>query len=236
MNKQEIKRHFRSGDVPTEAQFAEWIERCVVWIDDVSELPDACAPLSGTCYLVAGKAVVRCEQADGGWKWMPYGSIGGGTGSYLELTNKPRINGVTLSGQKHLRELGIMPDFDGLRGLVVLDDNVRLVIGIKSGNGTVEPFSTTLGALKAYLAASPVSGGSLTRIGFSGVQDGSNTEFGTEGKFVEGTSALYLNGQRMYPGEDYTELDGKGFKMAEPPVANDRMMFEAVPADDYNQL
>lgn len=98
MNKQEIKRHFRSGDVPTEAQFAEWIERCVIWIDDAAELPDACVALAGTCYLVAGKAVARCENSVEGWRWVLKGNGGGGTTSYPELTDKPRINRTVLSG------------------------------------------------------------------------------------------------------------------------------------------
>lgn len=34
-------------------------------------------------------------------------SSGGGTGDYLELSNKPKINGVSLQGDKSLDELGI---------------------------------------------------------------------------------------------------------------------------------
>lgn len=34
------------------------------------------------------------------------GGGGGGTGSYSDLTNKPKINNVTLSGNKSLSDLG----------------------------------------------------------------------------------------------------------------------------------
>ena len=34
---------------------------------------------------------------------------GGGTGNYNDLSNKPQINNVTLSGNKSLDDLGIIP-------------------------------------------------------------------------------------------------------------------------------
>ena len=37
---------------------------------------------------------------------------GGGTSDYTDLTNKPQINGVTLSGNKSLSDLGIQPKID----------------------------------------------------------------------------------------------------------------------------
>lgn len=230
MNKQEIKRHFRSGDVPTEAQFAEWIERCVIWIDDADELPDACAALAGTCYLVAGKVVVRCENSAEGWKWVLKCSGGGGTTSYPELTDKPRINRAVLSGSMTPADLGLMPDFSELRSGPVLDDATLIVVG-NGGRG----YRTTLGRLREYLAVSPAKGGCRLPIRFGGGQDGQNTDFETEHAFVPGTSALYLNGQRLYPEEDYTETGRSSFRMAKPPDMNDRIMFEAVMAENAQQ-
>jgi len=229
MNKQDIKGHFRSGDVPTEAQFAEWIERCVIWIDDISELPDACAALSGTCYLVCGSAMARCERSEGGWEWVMKGS-GGGTTSYPELTNKPRINGTTLSGNKSLSDIGAMPDFSELRTHTVLNDETLMVVG--QGN---DSFRTTLGVLKSYLAITPAVGGCRLPIGFRGEQDGANLDFETVHPFVPGTSALYLNGQRLHHGYDYTEVGSASFRMEKPPEANDRILFEAVAAENAQQ-
>ena len=40
----------------------------------------------------------------------PSGGGGGGTSDYSDLTNKPQIEGVTLSGNKSLADLGIEPD------------------------------------------------------------------------------------------------------------------------------
>lgn len=42
----------------------------------------------------------------------PPGSGGGGTGDYLELTNKPQINGVTLSGNKTAQQLGLQTSLE----------------------------------------------------------------------------------------------------------------------------
>lgn len=40
------------------------------------------------------------------------GGSGGGTTNYNQLTNKPRINGIELSGNKTLDDLGIQPKGD----------------------------------------------------------------------------------------------------------------------------
>lgn len=41
---------------------------------------------------------------------VPYtgGGSGSGTSNYLELSNKPQINGVTLVGNKSLADLGVV--------------------------------------------------------------------------------------------------------------------------------
>lgn len=42
--------------------------------------------------------------------WVEQPASGGGTSDYTDLTNKPSINGVTLSGNKTTDDLGILPD------------------------------------------------------------------------------------------------------------------------------
>ena len=59
-------------------------------------------------------AVVTPGSWTGSTNWQVYklsegGSGGGGTSNYNQLTNKPQINGTTLSGNKSLSDLGIMP-------------------------------------------------------------------------------------------------------------------------------
>lgn len=46
----------------------------------------------------------------------------GGTGSYNDMTDKPSINGVTLSGNKSLADLGIQGD----AGLSVVDGKINI--------------------------------------------------------------------------------------------------------------
>ena len=50
-----------------------------------------------------------------------YGSSGGsGTNNYNSLTNKPSINGVTLTGNKTLAQLGIIPATNTKLGEVIV--------------------------------------------------------------------------------------------------------------------
>ncbi|WP_289146961.1 hypothetical protein [uncultured Megamonas sp.] len=61
-------------------------------------------------YLVAGTNVSLSTGSDGK---VTINSTGGGTGGttdYTQLSNKPQINNVELSGNKTLSELGIQPD------------------------------------------------------------------------------------------------------------------------------
>ena len=230
MNKQEIQGHFRSGDIPTERQFAEWIERCVIWLDDYAELPEPCPALSGTCYLIGGRDIARCSLVEGRWKWTVQGTGGTFTSSYLGLSDKPRINGFTLNGKVTLKDIGAMPAFDGLGAFKELEGGVRIVVGVVSDTGEVTSFQTTLAELKRFLGGGgSAESGCRVAIGFKGKTDGVNRFFDTELEFAKGTSALYLNGQRMYPGHDYTECAGKGFETAKAPDGNDRILFEAVP-------
>lgn len=50
---------------------------------------------------------VLATDGDGGRYWKTVSGGGGGTSDYSDLTNKPQINSVTLSGNKSLSDLGI---------------------------------------------------------------------------------------------------------------------------------
>ena len=61
-------------------------------------------------YLVAGTNVSLSTGSDGKVTINSTGGGAGGTTDYTQLTNKPQINNVELSGNKTLAELGIQPD------------------------------------------------------------------------------------------------------------------------------
>lgn len=79
---------------------------------------------------------------------LPYASDdggGAGTSDYAELTNKPQINSVELTGNKTLDDLGIQAKGDYLTALpdnAVTTDTEQVITGKKS-----LPLSTTLGRL-----------------------------------------------------------------------------------------
>lgn len=231
MNKDDIRRNFEDGDVPTGAEFSEWIERCLIWVDDSDELPEAQSGIAGSCYLVGGTHVYRCEYVDGEWKWVLKSQNGTSSISYLDLTNKPRLNGVVVSGEKTSDEFGLMPSFKLLKSTARISDGYRIVIGTDKG----AVFSVTLAELRSFLgleAAASVEVESVAErkvIAVNGRQDGTNTSFTTEEQYVPGSSALYLNGQRLYPALDYEETGGGSFRFTETaPKPTDRIMFEAV--------
>ena len=61
-------------------------------------------------YLVAGTNVSLSTGSDGKVTINSTGGGAGGTTDYTQLSNKPQINNVELSGNKTLAELGIQPD------------------------------------------------------------------------------------------------------------------------------
>jgi len=65
---------------------------------------------------------------------VPQGGGGGGTGDYTDLTNKPQINSVTLSGNVSLATLGIQP---------TIDSNNKLSYSLLSGTPTLATVATS---------------------------------------------------------------------------------------------
>ena len=60
-------------------------------------------PAGGT----TGQVLKKASGADYDTEWADESGGGGGTSDYSDLTNKPQINSVTLSGNKSLADLGI---------------------------------------------------------------------------------------------------------------------------------
>lgn len=70
-------------------------------------------------------------------------------------------------------------------------------------------------------------------IALTGEQDGSNIVFTCTTGYTIGTSALYLNGNRLYPGKDYREDNSHQITfMTYIPQADDIILFEAIPIED----
>lgn len=74
-----------------------------------SELPEtSIEALTDTAIETPENGEVLKYDADQG-KWVNgTASGGGGTSDYTDLTNKPKINNVTLAGNKSLSDLGIV--------------------------------------------------------------------------------------------------------------------------------
>lgn len=69
----------------------------------------------------------------------------------------------------------------------------------------------------------------LAMFTLSGLKNGSNVNFCTEEEYVQGTSNVYYNGQRLVLGTDYRENDSRSITMlTHVPVANDSIVFIAV--------
>lgn len=65
---------------------------------------------------------------------------GGGTSDYTALENKPKINGVTLEGNKSSSDLGIsVPSVDGE---TIIESPNLTAIGVKESSGNVDHFLT----------------------------------------------------------------------------------------------
>ncbi|MBR6132041.1 MAG: hypothetical protein IKQ20_09310 [Bacteroidales bacterium] len=69
----------------------------------------------------------------------------------------------------------------------------------------------------------------LTKIELEGEQDGENLVFTPTNPFVAGTSHLFLNGQRLVSGVDYSENGGRSITLLnQAPEASDNLTFIAV--------
>jgi len=70
-------------------------------------------------------------------------------------------------------------------------------------------------------------------IALSGAQNGSNTAYTTETGFVPGTTLLFLNGQTLTEGKDYTEVSSYQIMMlTHVPLATDTITLMGIPLTD----
>ena len=91
-----------TGDVPTPVQ--NWIDQATDVLEEVEEA----IPAGGT----TGQVLAKASDADRDLEWVDQTGGGGGTSNYNDLSNKPQIGGVTLSGNKTLHDLGAAAEED----------------------------------------------------------------------------------------------------------------------------
>ena len=82
------------------------------WLDDAEQTLakiDSAIPEGGT----TGQVLAKKSNTDFDTEWVDQtGGGGGGTSDYTQLTNKPQIAGVTLTGNKSLHDLGAAAESD----------------------------------------------------------------------------------------------------------------------------
>ena len=104
--------------------------------EDLISLPTMTSPGSGSLSTVSGIAqgsMAKLTNTDstyyrlrGDGTWMKIESGGGGGGGvtdYNQLTNKPSVNGVELSGNKTSDELDVMPESKVEGEQLIFDQN-----------------------------------------------------------------------------------------------------------------
>ena len=87
-------------------------------------------PTGGT----TGQVLAKKSNADNDVQWVNQESGGQGTTDYSDLENKPKINNVTLSGNKTAAQLGLQPEL--VSGTNIKTINSQSIVG--SGNITIE--------------------------------------------------------------------------------------------------
>ena len=97
----EVCRSISGGTTPPDP-VQDWIDRA----EEVLEEVEDAFPTGGT----TGQVLAKKSNADFDTEWVDQGS--GGTTDYTELTNKPQIGGVTLTGNKSLHDLGAAAESD----------------------------------------------------------------------------------------------------------------------------
>ena len=101
--KTRIKRSIKpTGTTPT--PIANFIQQAGAILEEV----DAAIPAGGT----TGQVLAKKTDADRDLEWVDQTGGGGGTSDYDQLTHRPQIAGVTLTGNKSLSDFGIAAESD----------------------------------------------------------------------------------------------------------------------------
>ena len=221
---------FETGKIPPQEQYADLFDNIIFHLDSEADLLPPNETREGHRYFIPYVGVKECKLIDDVWSWVLVSRIGGGDGTsnYLDLLNKPRVNGSVLSGNLNSENLGLMPSFKGLKLIPNMNDEVVVCVGTLEGDPCYMYITDLAKWLSRYIEHTATIKEELV---ISGTQNGENLEFTVSDDYYEGTSELYLNGQFMYLNRDYAEIKG-GFVFIvdnyEAPVAEDRLLFKAI--------
>ncbi|MBO4654640.1 MAG: hypothetical protein J5644_03760 [Bacteroidales bacterium] len=196
------------------------------------------------------------------------------TTDYNQLTNRPSINGVTLSGNKTtnalLLALADATDYATVMAALATKTEVNAVISDATSAATAAANALLAGKVDANpanvkeatlfnenafiyiytdnglrkvkvsslsdnIAIRSVSkdnlekavNSQLSMLTVTGDQDGKNTSYEVDSKYIHGTSNLYLNGQRLVLGTDYMEIPLGFVMLSRAPEVSDSLIFIA---------
>ena len=85
---------------------------------------------NGYYYVSVEDKIYTCKLQGGSYQWVAIDIGGGGATSYLTLSDKPAINGVTLGGDKSPADLGLL----AANGYpIVIPQNTDLIFILRGG-------------------------------------------------------------------------------------------------------
>lgn len=137
------------------------------------------------------------------------------------LANKLDKNLSNLDAVTHMGDGAYIPIITPNGIVKVSTEDLVAYIGIKSRveNSSIE---MTIKSQRDYIVVTTVADGRITR-------------FSVQDYYTLGTSAVYLNGNRLYAGRDYVEVNSRTFEfIGRIPTADDNILFEAIPLATTN--
>ena len=143
------------------------------------------------------------------------------TAANAALADKLDKNLSNLEAVNHMGDGSYIPVMTPSGMVKVSTENLVAYIGIKSRveNSSIE---TTIKSQREPIAVTTVA-------------DGNTTRFSVQDYYTLGTSAVYLNGNRLYAGRDYVEVNSRTFEfIGWKPTSDDNILFEAIPLATTN--
>lgn len=134
----------------------------------------------------------------------------------LELDRATRNAGTATTRPEADDVPYILNELEKRVGAVDSNDSASLTYRLARAEATIATLAQIMDA-----SADRVIGGTLT-----GTQNGANTTFSTLSVFVTGTTQLYINGQRVTLGEDYTESGSMGIVFTVAPISTDTLRID----------
>ena len=130
-------------------------------------------------------------------------------------------------------------DLSNLKQISYMGDNASVLVFTPDNRlcrVSVADMAAYTGTKNAAVSQEKNMRSQRTTIELTGAQNGSNLVFTTETGYTLGTSALYLNGNRLYADLDYREDNYNQITFRTYiPVATDIILFEAIPLPDARQ-